>query len=111
MSFLVGDRMQCDNCTKWYHNVCTGLISAAYKRCCKLQSRLLIRAAIQLIARKVPSDKQPVADDQPSVFVKVASFIMSPALALNRTIKVDPNSVADSKHRCRYSYSGKEEVH
>ena len=27
--------MQCDNCKRWFHSMCTNLTPAAYKRCCR----------------------------------------------------------------------------
>ncbi|CAH8875613.1 unnamed protein product [Trichobilharzia szidati] len=33
--FPVDEGMQCDNCKRWFHSMCTNLTPAAYKRCCK----------------------------------------------------------------------------
>ena len=33
--FPVEEGMQCDSCKRWFHNMCTNLSPAAYKRCCK----------------------------------------------------------------------------
>lgn len=39
--FPVDEGMQCDECKKWYHKMCTRLSPAAYKRCSKPNSHWL----------------------------------------------------------------------
>ncbi|CAH8867873.1 unnamed protein product [Trichobilharzia szidati] len=41
--FPVDDGMQCDNCSLWFHKVCTGLSPVAYKRCCMPSSPWLCK--------------------------------------------------------------------
>ncbi|CAH8513477.1 unnamed protein product [Schistosoma intercalatum] len=39
--FPVDEGMQCDECNKWFHKMCTRLSPIAYKRCSKLNSHWL----------------------------------------------------------------------
>ncbi|KAH9592473.1 hypothetical protein MS3_00001266 [Schistosoma haematobium] len=59
--FPVEEGMQCDDCKKWYHKMCTRLSPTAYKRCSKPNShwlcmfcctdkKVLIREAMALLA-------------------------------------------------------------
>ncbi|CAH8868563.1 unnamed protein product [Trichobilharzia szidati] len=41
--FLVDDGIQCNNCKKWYHKMCTGLRPTAYKRCSAPTSHRMCR--------------------------------------------------------------------
>ncbi|CAH8616402.1 unnamed protein product [Schistosoma rodhaini] len=65
--FPVEEGMQCDDCKKWFHKMCTRLSPAAYKRCSKPNSHwlcmfccssktLLIQEAISLLALAKKAD-------------------------------------------------------
>lgn len=108
--FFVDEGTQCDNRNKWHHIMCSGLTPAAYKRCCKPLScwfckecsstkSLLILQAIELLnkAKKLPCDKQAAEDEQNFAFEEIKSVIISPALDLNETIKMNLIREAD-KH-------------
>nr|CAH8822273.1 unnamed protein product [Trichobilharzia regenti] len=78
--FPVDDGMQCDNCSLWFHKVCTGLTPVAYKRCCKPSSPwlckfcsnpldVLIQEAVGLLMSKKLS-KDIVEKPVPETFAK-----------------------------------------
>ncbi|VDP61558.1 unnamed protein product [Schistosoma curassoni] len=66
---------------------------------CRSTKFFLLLEAIELlnIAINFPADKQAAVDEGNSAFVDIKSVIMSSALDLNKTIKVDPIRKAD-KH-------------
>lgn len=69
-------------------------------KACRSTTFLSIPGTIELldIARRLPSDNQPASDEQFSVFEEAASVIMSPAMDLDETIKVDTSSEVDNKY-------------
>uniref|UniRef100_A0AA85J8I3 PHD-type domain-containing protein n=1 Tax=Trichobilharzia regenti TaxID=157069 RepID=A0AA85J8I3_TRIRE len=105
--FLVDDGIQCNNCEKWYHKMCTGLRPAAYKRCtaptshwmcrmCCSPKMTLIREAHELLSKAMELPDDSVASksdtDCPSEDEAVSAImnVITPAVTIPVTPEVKP---------------------
>ncbi|VDO72912.1 unnamed protein product [Schistosoma margrebowiei] len=96
--------MQCDDCKKWYHKMCTRLSPTAYKRCskpnsnwlcmfCCMDKKVLIQEAMGLLAlackkNDVGSTDNRSTDDEECVsVVSTATGPVKHLTAVDRNVK------------------------